>query len=440
MQTTTKEPTITPNPTTASATTSTTKTPGVTKPCREMRNNINALGATIIKGYSGIKMSSAEECMEECNKVSICKIWNYYTIAASVNINQCFLKSAAKNDVEESGVITGYCDRSQIIKDLLRGPVHGYAIENAFDDIETIGYNDIYFPKRINMRAGSAIDAIQIDYQSVTKPDLSGPHHGGSGGGLCQLVLGLNERIVKVQGRIKDGVESLIFTTNEGRNNKNCVSNAKVTFVEEYPGYVLSYISGRYGRFLQQIRFNWIREEKAYRVSSVVYDLSKAIITEHSKPGTVFNTTLTNYSPVVQKQFYTFTYSVTESRSFTFSTGLTIGVETTVEAGIPLFAATEMTVSASASLRFKYGSESTEEKSQKYTIEVTLPSNTTMDASLFVLEGTAEVPYVAQITVTYTDDTEKIVKDQEGKYRGVQASNINAVFGPAKPIKTPSTM
>ncbi|CAF1069410.1 unnamed protein product [Adineta steineri] len=107
---------------------------------------------------------------------------------------------------------------------------------------------------------------------------------------------------------------------------------------------------------------------------------------------------------------------------------------------LALFAATEMTVSASASLRFKYGLESTEEKSQKYTIEVTLPSNTTMDASLFVLEGTAEVPYVAQITVTYTDDTEKIVKDQEGKYRGVQASNVNAVFGPAKPIKTPSTM
>ncbi|CAF4391474.1 unnamed protein product, partial [Adineta steineri] len=68
---------------------------------------------------------------------------------------------------------------------------------------------------------------------------------------------------------------------------------------------------------------------------------------------------------------------------------------------------------ASASLRFGYGSESTEEKSQKYKIEVTLPSNTTMDASLFVLEGTVEVPYVAQITVTYTDDTEKIVKDQE---------------------------
>ncbi|CAF4399279.1 unnamed protein product, partial [Adineta steineri] len=59
-----------------------------------------------------------------------------------------------------------------------------------------------------------------------------------------------------------------------------------------------------------------------------------------------------------------------------------VGVETTVEAGVPLFAAAGITVSASASLRFGYGSESTEEKSQKYKIEVTLRSNTTMDASL----------------------------------------------------------
>ncbi|CAF3793598.1 unnamed protein product [Adineta steineri] len=117
-----------------------------------------------------------------------------------------------------------------------------------------------------------------------------------------------------------------------------------------------------------------------------------------------------------------------------------VGVETTVKAGVPLFAATEMKVSASASLRLKYGSESTEEKSQVYTIEVTSPSNTTMDASLFVLEGTVEVRNVAQITIIYTDDTEKIVKDQERKYRGVRASNVNAVFGPVKPIKTPSTL
>ncbi|UJR18604.1 hypothetical protein I4U23_005511 [Adineta vaga] len=111
-----------------------------------------------------------------------------------------------------------------------------------------------------------------------------------------------------------------------------------------------------------------------------------------------------------------------------------VGVETTLKCGFPILAEGTVKVSASITVGFSYGSQTTEEKSNEYTLEVLVPANSTIDASMFVIEGTVEVPFTSHLTIKYSDGTEETRDNQVGTYRGVMASNANVVFGVAKPI------
>nr|ACD54718.1 natterin-like protein [Adineta vaga] len=322
-----------------------------------------------------------------------------------------------------------------VLKDLLKGDPHGFNTDNAFNDIDEIGYDAVYTPRLIIIKAGSSIDAIQINYGAASGIIRQASQHGGTGGSECKFSIDADERIVKVEGSVGTAVSGLMFTTNKGRKSPRCGAAASnKDFVEQYPGYVLSYISGRSGNYLNQIRFYWTQEEQQYTVSSVVYDLTNAQITQSGTPRTVFNTVLTNYSPLNQKQTYAFTYTTSRTQSFTFSAELSVGVETTLKCGIPILAEGTVKVSASITVGFSYGSQTTEEKSNQYALEVVVPANSTMDASMFVIEGTVEVPFTSHLTIKYSDGTEDTRDNQVGTYRGVMASNANVVFGVAKPI------
>ena len=73
--------------------------------------------------------------------------------------------------------------------------------------------------RRILVRSGSRIDAIQVTYRLSNGQDFIGPHHGGSGGSEHTVDIDVDggERIIGVFGRSGSRVNMLGFVTNRGR-------------------------------------------------------------------------------------------------------------------------------------------------------------------------------------------------------------------------------
>lgn len=105
------------------------------------------------------------------------------------------------------------------------------------------------------------VDAIQITYRTESGQVQAAPKRGGDGGTSHQFILDSDERIIKVTGAVDSFVTRLQFTTNKGRISPIYGGTAQhSSFSEEYPGYVLSYISGKCGALVDQIQFHWIRQ------------------------------------------------------------------------------------------------------------------------------------------------------------------------------------
>ena len=73
--------------------------------------------------------------------------------------------------------------------------------------------------RRIMIRSGSRLDSIQVTYRLSSGQDYTGPHHGGTGGGLHTIDIDIDggERVIGVLGRSGSAVDQVGFVTNRGR-------------------------------------------------------------------------------------------------------------------------------------------------------------------------------------------------------------------------------
>lgn len=140
------------------------------------------------------------------------------------------------------------------------GPIYGGSGGSVFTDSNMIGTSYASVPNSINLRSGRLLDAIDMTYQTTDKTIYQAPRRGGSGGTDHRFQLNPDEKIVKITGRAGSLIDALQFTTNTGRTSPFCGGNGGTEFTEQHPGYVLWYISGRSGRFVDQIQFHWVRE------------------------------------------------------------------------------------------------------------------------------------------------------------------------------------
>jgi hypothetical protein len=156
--------------------------------------------------------------------------------------------------------------------DMLSGLVYGGSGGDPFDEVDVIGTYGIFTPKLIEIRKGQWVDSIQVTYQTSNELPCQAPKRGGNHEQQGTLQLDADQTIVRVTGVHGKYVDALQFTTNKGRMSPYCGGNGGKTFSESHPGYVLSYISGRSGKYLDQIQFHWVREEVKYIMPSIVYD------------------------------------------------------------------------------------------------------------------------------------------------------------------------
>jgi len=168
------------------------------------------------------------------------------------------------------------------------------------------------------------VDSIQITYQTAAGIPRVAPRRGGNGGVDCRFDLDNGERIVKITGFAARLVDSLQFFTNRGRVSPRCGGTGGFAFTEQHPGYVLSYITGEAGQYLDIIQFHWIREEAQYIMLSVNYDLEHVKKTSMGSPKSTYVAELINRSPIDQSQSYTKTFTTSDSDTWTLNTEMTV--------------------------------------------------------------------------------------------------------------------
>lgn len=78
--------------------------------------------------------------------------------------------------------------------------------------------------KRMTIRDGSRIDAIQITYRLSNGQDYTGGHHGGNGGRLHTIDINVDEgeRVIGVFGKYGREIDQLGFVTSWGRTFGPC--------------------------------------------------------------------------------------------------------------------------------------------------------------------------------------------------------------------------
>ncbi|CAF0749781.1 unnamed protein product [Adineta ricciae] len=154
------------------------------------------------------------------------------------------------------------CDTTSYTCQATSGIARGGQGGSIFSDLDVVGLYGRTFPISIILRCGSYIDAIQVTYETSNQTQGSvitqAPRRGGTNTGPHQFDLLPGERIVKVNGRSGTYVNGLQFTTSTGNVSAYCGGSGGTAFTEQYSGYVLSYISGRCGSWLNQIQFHWI--------------------------------------------------------------------------------------------------------------------------------------------------------------------------------------
>ncbi|CAF1188485.1 unnamed protein product [Rotaria sp. Silwood1] len=216
-----------------------------------IRKNKWAIPGLDLPGFP-VKVSDYLSCLAICENTQECIAFDYI-----LSMKNCHPKiGMGAGGYPNNDIVTGY--NPQL--DILSGPTRGGDGGGPFTDLDAINTSCISIPKSINVRCGSSVDSIQITYQTADAISSPAPKRGGDGGVYYSFELGPDERIVKVTGSTGYLVDGLQFTTNKGKTSPYCGGTGASNFTEQYPGYVLWYISGRYGSLVDQIQFHWVRE------------------------------------------------------------------------------------------------------------------------------------------------------------------------------------
>ena len=127
----------------------------------------------------------------------------------------------------------------------------------------------------------------------------------------------------------------------------------------------------------------------------------------------------------------TFTFagkeSVMTSSSWSVTAGMEIGVETEVEAGVPLIASAKTTVSAKVSLSATHSLENSKTTEESFSFPVTVPAGEILQATAVLYEGKINTTYEADMV--YTVDTGKQFQYHiKGSYNGIDSDKVVVVL------------
>ncbi|PPQ78878.1 hypothetical protein CVT25_002421 [Psilocybe cyanescens] len=154
-------------------------------------------------------------------------------------------------------------------------------------------------------------------------------------------------------------------------------------------------------------------------IDRVVYHVDKGKILA-SVPLVIADQTLENDSDEPQTMEFSVNETQEESSTFEYALGFTITIGASGKAGIPFVAEGEISVEASNSHNFTWGTTTTNSKSYTARLPVTARPHTVVRATSSVTRSTIDIP----ITVYSKSVSTGLEVKTEGKYTGVTTWNL----------------
>ncbi|XP_054467674.1 natterin-4-like [Anoplopoma fimbria] len=163
--------------------------------------------------------------------------------------------------------------------------------------------------------------------------------------------------------------------------------------------------------------------------SQQVYDVR--YITDESKifhypPEIMRKTSVSNYE--CRSVVKTDTLSKTDQveHRWDISVSVTVGVQTTVKAGIPLIASDSYTFSSEVSFQYSKGKTVTEATTSTASVQVTAPPNSSCMVNMVEYKFKVNMPFTASLRRTYANG-EIHTTSITGTYESVQVGEVRAV-------------
>lgn len=303
---------------------------------------------------------------------------------------------------------------SDIDKQVQVGGNGGTPFKDSEDEI------NIGFISKIDVRYGKVIDNLRLSYGNSPASQ-----HGGGGGSADTFVLEPGERIIRVEGSAGDYIDSLQFFTDKGKQSPKYGGGGGTPFqAEASVGGQLITIEGRAGDFIDQVTLSF---GPPYYISNFRYDLEN--VTRNSTPDMIAHQTLENHTNTEQTATYSETITIRTEKTVSFEAGQKFGVSATLTTGIPIVAEGEVTISSEVSFEEGVIDKSSQSTEENWSIPVTVPPNTTIEATSSIQRHELTVPFAYDV-VWYVGDRSNEIGRQtfNGYYHGVNVTDLTHDF------------
>jgi hypothetical protein len=165
-------------------------------------------------------------------------------------------------------------------------------------------------------------------------------------------------------------------------------------------------------------------EDTEYEYFNVRYDLSRfKAVGERLlslKEGVVENNSSGTINQVLQ-----FSHTYTATKSWSNQIGLKLGVKTTIKTGVPFLVEGKIELSFEASYSYTWGESVSDQKTDSWSVTVTVPPHTRVRVLATVMESTIDVPFTADLVVRRSDGSTRTINSFSGVYKGINVSRFD---------------
>jgi hypothetical protein len=163
-----------------------------------------------------------------------------------------------------------------------------------------------------------------------------------------------------------------------------------------------------------------------FEINHIEYDVANAQ-TLQSGPAELFRQTVTNHTTSPQTSTISGSQAVTETSGWSDSLGISVGVKTTFECGVPLVAEGKVEVSATASNTYTWNGSESRSKTWSWSTPVTVPPGGVSSVIVGAMMSTMAVPYTLSGTVVFTSGVQ-MPGHVKGLYTGTNSHDLTATF------------
>ncbi|XP_032371798.1 natterin-3, partial [Etheostoma spectabile] len=171
-------------------------------------------------------------------------------------------------------------------------------------------------------------------------------------------------------------------------------------------------------------------------ISDVKYKTDGVKVIEYP-PETMHKSVLTNNECQSVRQTTTLLKTTQKEQRWDTSFSITLGVKTTITAGIPSLISGGVEVGAETTLQFTKGTTYTESTTHSVSVEANVPPNHSCRVSMVGHKYGADIPYTARLSRTYRNGETRWTSIS-GTYKSVQMGEVRAVVDRCQPVPDPT--